>query len=225
MTVNDVVVALCAGALRDWLKERDELPREPLVAMVPVSVRTEEQMGTFGNRVSMMIVPIPTNEADPKRAPQAHARAAARRQGAATRRCPRTCSPTPRASSRPPSPRSPRAPRWRSWAARGRRVNVVISNVPGPAQPAVPAQAPSSRRNYPVSVVVDGVGLNITVMSYLDHLDFGIVADRDQVDDVWTLIDRLSGALDEITVAVLGKAAKRQGKRATRPLPKAKAKA
>ena len=55
------------GALRDWLKERDELPREPLVAMVPVSVRTEEQMGTFGNRVSMMIVPIPTNEADPKR--------------------------------------------------------------------------------------------------------------------------------------------------------------
>ena len=66
MTVNDVVVALCAGAVRDWLLERDELPDEPLVAMVPVSVRTEEQKGTFGNRVSMMIVPIPTDEADPR---------------------------------------------------------------------------------------------------------------------------------------------------------------
>ena len=66
VTVNDVVVALCAGAVRDWLLERDALPEEPLVAMVPVSVRTEEQRGAFGNRVSMMIVPIPTDEPDPR---------------------------------------------------------------------------------------------------------------------------------------------------------------
>ena len=73
ITVNDVVVALCATAVRDWLLDRDELPEDPLVAMIPVSVRTEEQMGTFGNRVSMMIVPIPTNVKDPReRLMQAH---------------------------------------------------------------------------------------------------------------------------------------------------------
>jgi diacylglycerol O-acyltransferase len=48
---------------------------------------------------------------------------------------------------------------------------------------------------YPVSVVVDGVGLNITVMSYRDHLDFGIVADREQVDDAWSILDGLHAAL------------------------------
>ena len=67
----------------------------------------------------------------------------------------------------------------------------MISNVPGPRDPLFCAGA-KLEANYPVSVVVDGVGLNITVMSYLDHLDFGIVADRDQVDDVWTLMDRLA---------------------------------
>jgi hypothetical protein len=50
VTVNDVIVALCASMLRAWLHERGELPDEPLVAMVPVSVRTEAEAGTFGNR-------------------------------------------------------------------------------------------------------------------------------------------------------------------------------
>ena len=105
-----------------------------------------------------------------------------------------------------------RARRWRSWAARDRRVNVVISNVPGPRTPLFCAGA-KLEANYPVSVVVDGVGLNITVMSYLDHLDFGIVADRDQVDDVWSLMDGLRHALDELTEAALGKAGLRRAKR------------
>ena len=53
--------------LRAWLQDRGELPDEPLVAMVPVSVRTEEEAGTFGNRVSAMFIPIPTDEGDPRR--------------------------------------------------------------------------------------------------------------------------------------------------------------
>src|SRR4051794_10262570 len=73
ITVNDVVVALCATAVRDWLFERGELPDDPLVAMIPVSVRLDEERGTFGNRVSMMIVPIPTDVADAReRLMQAH---------------------------------------------------------------------------------------------------------------------------------------------------------
>src|SRR3954449_11411548 len=66
ITVNDVVVALCATAVRDWLLARGKLPEQPLVAMIPVSVRTEEEAGTFGNRISTMIVPIPTNVEDPR---------------------------------------------------------------------------------------------------------------------------------------------------------------
>jgi len=212
VTVNDVVVALCAGALRDWLKERDELPKQPLVAMVPVSVRTEEQMGTFGNRVSMMIVPIPTNEADPKRRLK---RTHELLRGAKGRH---QATPanllTDATSFIPPAVASLAARTTMEVMGRTRPpLNVVISNVPGPRSPLFLAGG-KLEAHYPVSVVVDGVGLNITVMSYLDHLDFGIVADRDQVPDVWTLLERLSRALDELTEAVLGKSAKRRAKRA-----------
>ena len=64
-TVNDVVLAVCAAGLRSWLDERGELPAEPLVGFIPMSVRTPEQMGTFGNRVSVMIAELPTDVADP----------------------------------------------------------------------------------------------------------------------------------------------------------------
>jgi len=64
VTVNDVVMAICAGALRRWLIDHEELPAEPLLAMVPVSVRTEAERGSFGNQVSAMIATLPTDEAD-----------------------------------------------------------------------------------------------------------------------------------------------------------------
>ena len=64
-TVNDVVMAMCAGALRRWLLDHDALPDGPLHAMVPISVRTPEQVGTFGNRVSAMVAELPTDEPDP----------------------------------------------------------------------------------------------------------------------------------------------------------------
>ena len=89
-TVNDVVVTICAGAVRDWLLERDALPEDPLVAMIPMSVRKRDEKGTWGNRISMMIVPIPTNEADPAtRLRKTHEYLAARRS--ATARSPPHC--------------------------------------------------------------------------------------------------------------------------------------
>ena len=101
-------------------------------------------------------------------------------------------------------------------------VNLVISNVPGPRNPLFIAGA-KLEAHYPVSVVVDGVGLNITVMSYLDHLDFGIVADRDQIADTWALMDRLAHSLQELTEAVLGKSGKRRAQRAAAAKPKVRA--
>jgi hypothetical protein len=75
--------------------------------------------------------------------------------------------------------------------------NLVISNVPGPQIPLYLAGA-RLVANHPVSVITDGMGLNITVMSYNGHMDFGIVADRDQMPDLWKLMDWLRESLDEL---------------------------
>ena len=75
--------------------------------------------------------------------------------------------------------------------------NLVISIVPGPQFPLYCAGA-RMEANYPVSVITDGMGLNITVMSYCGHLDFGIVADREQMRDVWKLTDWLAESLAEL---------------------------
>ena len=202
ITVNDVVVALCATAVRDWLLERDELPDDPLVAMIPVSVRTEEERGDYGNRVSMMIVPIPTDEADPrKRLMRCHELLASAKER--HKALPANLL-TDAASFVPPAVAARAARTMVDVLGRTRPpVNLVISNVPGPRTPLYMAGA-QLQANFPVSAVVDGVGLNMTVISYRDHVDFGIVADRDQIPDVWPLMERVSRALDELETVVCG---------------------
>jgi len=74
---------------------------------------------------------------------------------------------------------------------------MVVSNVSGPQFPLYMAGA-QLVANYPVSVITDGMGLNVTVMSYCGHLDFGIVADREQMRDVWKLIGWLEDSLAEL---------------------------
>ena len=81
-------------------------------------------------------------------------------------------------------------------------VNVAISNVPGSPQPLCCAGA-LQRSQYPVSGVLDGLGLNITVVSYRDQLEFGVVADREQLEDPWQLIAALTDALAELREAQL----------------------
>jgi WS/DGAT/MGAT family acyltransferase len=202
ITVNDVVVALCATAVREWLIERDALPADPLVAMVPMSVRTEEQMGTYGNRVSMMIVPIPTNVGDPReRLMQAHETLKSAKQR--HRALPADLL-TDATSFIPPAVHA-RASRL-TMELGGRLappLNLVISNVPGPRDPLYLAGA-QLQANFPVSVVTDGVGLNMTVMSYRDHVDFGLVGDRNLMGDTWPLMEGLERALDELCEVICG---------------------
>jgi WS/DGAT/MGAT family acyltransferase len=198
VTVNDVVVALCTGAVRHWLLARNELPDEPLVAMVPVSVRRREERGDYGNRISMMVVPIPTDEPDPlKRLQRTHdVLASAKDRHSAL---PANLL-TDATSFIPPAVAALAARTTVDVLSRTRPpLNLVISNVPGPRKPLYLAGA-QLQANFPVSVIVDGVGLNITVLSYQDHLDFGIVADREQVDDAWALFHQLGAALEQLDV-------------------------
>jgi WS/DGAT/MGAT family acyltransferase len=197
-TVNDVVVSICAGAVRRWLIEHDELPEEPLVAQIPVSVRTAEQHGTFGNRILLMTAPLFTNVQDPaERLRQTHEALVDMKQR--HRALPADLL---RDANQfvPPALFSLAAQLTFSLSAseRGHPAwNLVISNVPGPQIPLYMAGA-RLEAQYPISVITDGMGLNITVMSYIGQLNFGIVADREQMPDVWSLAGWLSEALEEL---------------------------
>jgi diacylglycerol O-acyltransferase len=199
-TVNDVVVSICAGAVRSWLLEHDDLPDDPLVAQIPVSVRTDEQMGTFGNRIMLMSAPLFTNEPDPV--------VRLRRTHEALRAMKERHKALPAELLKdtnhfiPPAvfSRAARATFAISTSTGRPTWNLVISNVPGPQFPLYCAGA-RLVATYPVSVITDGMGLNISVMSYCGHMDFGIVADRDQMPGLWSMLDRLRTALKELKVS------------------------
>jgi hypothetical protein len=155
-TLNDVVMAICTGALRAYLIENDALPDRPLRAMVPVSIRTGDEEDPWTNRVSAIVADLPTNCADPiERVAPSAIRLVSRLKLA----------------DRVNSP-----------------INVVISNVPGPRQPLYFAGAKLDAY-IPVSTITDGVGLNITVHSYANRMDFGLISDRQLIPDLWHLVD------------------------------------
>jgi diacylglycerol O-acyltransferase / wax synthase len=197
-SVNDVVLAICAEGLRRWLDEKNELPERSLVAAVPVSVRTEEEKGTHGNKVTMARTALHTEIADPVERLQALSR---------------------RMSKVKKSFKATPARRMMDWVnvpspgllAQAARLyenfsiqdyvyppyNLVISNVPGPAQPLYLAGA-KVVANYPVSIPYHGLAFNITVMSYLENLDIGLTAHRTTVPDIDHLMTFIGGALEEL---------------------------
>jgi hypothetical protein len=151
----------------------------------------------------MMFVPIPTDVADPReRLLAAHATMAV-----AKSRFQAVPADILQDVTRfvPPAvlARASRVTAQLGGIGRLRPLNLVISNVPGTRSPLFFAGA-KLEAHYPVSVITDGVGLNITCLSYRDHVDFGIVADRDQLDDAWPLMEGIARALDEVDEAVCG---------------------
>ncbi|HET9875157.1 MAG TPA: wax ester/triacylglycerol synthase family O-acyltransferase [Mycobacterium sp.] len=187
-TVNDVVMAICAGGLREYLLAHDALPERPLRAMVPVSIRAGDEADPWTNRVSATIAELPTDCDDPVER---------------VARCHQAMQDAKRMHELVPAEElvdltqysapvlATAAVRLASRLRLNERVlpfNVVISNVPGPRQPLYFAGAKLCHQ-FPVSIVTDGQGLNITVVSYLDRLDFGFIADRELVPDLWDLAD------------------------------------
>jgi WS/DGAT/MGAT family acyltransferase len=201
VTVNDVVMAMCAGALRRYLEERNELPADPLVAMVPVSIRSKEEKGTFGNQVSAMSASLHTHIADPlQRLERIHeTMKIAKEQHQAL-----PASLLQDFAQFAPPAVAARAARVIARATVANWIdvpfNVVISNVPGPQFP-IYGMGARLVASYPVSAINDGVGLNITVQSYDGSLDFGIIACRELMPDVWDLMDGLRDSLEELKAA------------------------
>jgi diacylglycerol O-acyltransferase / wax synthase len=201
-TLNDVILALCSGSLRHYLDGRDEGTDVPLVAMVPISVRTPEQNGDMGNQVSSALASLATDVDDPVErlltisAEMREVKSQQELIGATTLQdwaefaAPAVFGRAARLYSR------------MKMADHHRPLfNLTISNVPGPPFPLYLAGG-RMVHNYPMGPIYDGGALNITVMSYLDNLDFGIMACPELVDDVWVLAQGLQDSLDELLAAI-----------------------
>ena len=205
-SLNDVVMAVCAIAMRHYLLEHQELPKVPLIAGVPMSTRTEEQKGTAGNRVTFLRASLHTNEADPVACLKKISAEMATAKNA-MRALPANLMgdwaqlPAPALMARA-------ARLYENFGVQDYHVpafNVIISNVPGPSVPLYFAGM-KVLANYPVSIPYHGAGFNITLMSYCGKPDFGLTADYDSLPDTAHFADLMHEALKEL-VRQAGKAA------------------
>jgi len=215
-TVNDVVLALCAGALRRYLLARDELPDEPLVGFVPVSVRAEEDKLSAGNRLSAMLTSLATEVSDPVE--RLRSISAAMSEAKSQHSLIGADVLTDWTEFTFPALIG-RAARLISSMKVFDRVrpafNVTISNIPGPPFPLFLAGARVTAI-YPLGPVVEGVGLNMTVMSYCGTVYFGLTGCRETVPHIADLPGMISESLAELTAATRPRRRARAGARASR---------
>ncbi len=201
-TVNDVVLAVAAGALRKYLEQLNELPAKSLMAVVPVSVRTDEEKDVPGsNKVSAMFTSLATDIDDPierlqrisqvnKGAKEEHkAIGAGMLQDWAKFAAPTTFSLAARLYS------------GLNLAERFAPVhNLVISNVPGPPFPLYFGGAKLVAM-YPLGPVFHGAALNMTVVSYQDIVCWGMIAGREAMPGIWDLAEAIPEALADLRKA------------------------
>lgn len=198
--VNDVVLALAAGAVRSWLLARDALPDQTVVASVPMSIRAEADLER-GNQLVTLYASLATDEDDPVE--RLHAIAAGMRsakeignavKAKEIRRLSETIMPGLANLG------------WRAYQRANAEAmgfqpsNLIVSNVPGAPVPIYVAGAEVVAA-HPVPPLVIGQGLNITLMSYQDSIDVGFICDREKIDDPWELVDGMHASLDELLAA------------------------
>jgi WS/DGAT/MGAT family acyltransferase len=204
VTVNDVLTAVVGGALRRYLEDCGDLPDRTLIAAAPVSVhdQTKESSGT--TRVSVMFSSLATDEKDP------------------LERLKTVASSNRQAKKIHQMVGADTLVRWSQhfWLnafGLGSRLystlhisehhpvvhNLILSNVPGPPIPLYLAGARTAGL-YPLGPIMDGAGLNITVLSQGDRIGFGLITCPDLVPQVWDIADAVPKALEELVNAVLG---------------------
>jgi diacylglycerol O-acyltransferase / wax synthase len=196
-TINDMVLMVCSSALRRHYGKQRALPRKSLVAAVPITLRAKGD-STADNQASMSFISLGTHIADAKKRLE-HIKAASSAMKSTMGRL-KSILPTDYPSLGVP---------WLIEAATAlygkarvadripQVANLVISNVPGPTVPLFMAGA-RMLTNYPTSIVVHGLALNITVQSYDQSLDFGLMADAAAMPDVAELADAIRIAFDDL---------------------------
>jgi WS/DGAT/MGAT family acyltransferase len=211
--VNDVVIAVCSGALRRYLADRDELPDRSLIAAIPVSVHDRSDPDSGTTKVSFMFSSLASDVDDPgerlrliaetnEGAKADHELVGANLlQNWAEHAAPNTFSLAARLySGLRLSDRHPVVH------------NLVISNVPGPPIPLY-FNGAKLKVLHPLGPVMDGAGLNVTVLSNMDTIGFGFIAARELMPELWDLSDAIAPALAELVEAaekVSGKSSKRK---------------
>lgn len=200
VTGNDVLTAVVAGVLREWLAANAELPKRSLIAICPVTVRSRGQgpdQDTHGNLFGLELCPLGTDLADPvERLTHIHRvmtwvkhQVASRGPNATMLRL------APSIGSTVLLPMVPFAPRLR------RGYNVSISNIPGP-QTEMYWNGARLEEIYPVSTAIDGQALNVTMCSYADRVTFGYVSGRKVMPDIGALIPLTERVLVDLETAV-----------------------
>ena len=192
-TVNDVVLAMCSSALRQYLLDLDELPEKPLVAMVPVSMRKDDSEG--GNQVAMILANLATDLSDPmerldtiqRSMENSKARFKRMSQGEIMAYLSTIMAANGVNMALGINP---------AWQA----FNIVISNVPGPRQ-TLYWNGAEVLGNYPVSIPIDGAALNITMTSYVDRLDFGLTGCSRSLPHMQRILKYLEAGLTELEKA------------------------
>jgi WS/DGAT/MGAT family acyltransferase len=200
VTVNDILLAITTGALRAYLDRREELPDRALVASIPTSVRAEGD-SAFGNRVSSMFAALPVEIDDPTECVRAVARSMAGAKQVHEEVGNTTLQDWAEIAAPVLFSRAMRVYTRLQFAERVRPViNLIVSNVPGPPWPLYFAGARLVAL-HPLGPIFDDCGLNLTVISYLDHIDFGFLACRELVPDLEVLAGFVPEALNELKKA------------------------
>ena len=194
VTINDIVLAICSGALREYLLSQDALPKKPLIAMVPASVRDDDS--SMSNRITMILANLGTHKEDPLE------------RLAIVRRS------VQNAKEKFKRMNSNQLLNYSAfvYSAAGLNIasgllpkrqafNLVISNVPGPREPLYWNGARLDAL-YPASIILDGQALNITMTSYLDKLEVGLTACRNALPKMQNLLTHLEEEIQRFEAIV-----------------------
>jgi diacylglycerol O-acyltransferase len=192
-TVNDVVLAICGSALRDYLISQHALPDRPLIAMVPMSIRDDDSEG--GNQVASILANLGTHISDPtqrlelikKSVLDAKSRFAHMSKAEIMNYTAATMMPACFHLV------TGLKPEWQTF-------NVVISNIPGPREHLYWNGAKLSGM-YPVSIPLNRIALNITLFSYIDQLEFGLTACRRTMPSMQRLLAYIESAIKDLEIA------------------------
>lgn len=194
-TVNDVVLTICGSALREYLIAQNALPDAPLIAMVPVSLRDKDDTGAGGNNIAMILANLGTHIADPANRLRV-IKASVEDAKARYRKMSKSDILNFTALMLAPTGLNlltGLAPKWQAF-------NVVISNVPGPRKPLYWNGAQLVGQ-YPVSIALDRIALNITLTSYRNQLEFGLIGCRRTLPSMQRMLNYLEQGLRELELA------------------------